>query len=137
MPVTTLVSCTQIGYKTVAEGVNTVCVMWTCVYSCWLLRDFSDQYEDISSTWPGIFITQFSVIWGVTRTRIQLLGYSRNNTHFSFHDMKNDSRKYSARWRPSKYWMYVLCLYCRWCFCQKHVTILVNPKQKHYQWQNL
>jgi stage V sporulation protein SpoVS len=51
MPVSyaiTRVSLTRIGYNAIDQYVNAVCITRTFASSCWLLRDFSDLFEDIS-----------------------------------------------------------------------------------------
>ena len=74
------VSLTRIGYNANDEQENAVCITRTFVYSCWLLRNFSDQCEDI--TWwraqfffwsDYIFITRLSIMRGLTR----MLRYNR------------------------------------------------------------
>jgi hypothetical protein len=39
------ISLTQIGYNTIDELVNSVCITRTFAYMCWLLHDFSDECE--------------------------------------------------------------------------------------------
>jgi hypothetical protein len=41
------VSLTRTGHNSINEYVNAVCIMPNFAYACWLLRDFSDQCEDI------------------------------------------------------------------------------------------
>jgi hypothetical protein len=43
------VSLTRIGNKAIDEGVNAVCVMQPSAHACWLLRDVSDECENIVS----------------------------------------------------------------------------------------
>jgi hypothetical protein len=39
---------TRFGYNATDEYVTAVCITRTFAHACWLLRDFSDQCEDIS-----------------------------------------------------------------------------------------
>ena len=55
---------------------NAVCITRTSAYSCWLFRDFSDQYEETRLDDTPIifgvtlFLTRFSITWSLTRMRL-------------------------------------------------------------------
>jgi hypothetical protein len=77
----------QTGYNVIDEKMNIVCVMWTFVYACWPLCNFSNNCEGFLKSNLGcclffiviiiiiIIIILLSIVWNLTRT--QLLWYSR------------------------------------------------------------
>ena len=53
----TPVSLTWIGYNSIEEYVNPACITRNFTYACWLLRDFSDKFEDVRfDDGPNIFL---------------------------------------------------------------------------------
>ena len=51
----TRVSLTRIGCNAIDKQVNAVCITRTSAYASWLLRDFSDQCEDMLDDGPNFF----------------------------------------------------------------------------------
>jgi hypothetical protein len=46
--VITRVSLTRLGYNVIGEYAKVVCITRNFAYACWIIRDSSDQFEDIN-----------------------------------------------------------------------------------------